>query len=105
MNDNNKFWDILARSHSAKNLAAITYCLRPAKPTVEIKIDALPAENTAYWLQRENDFYRNKNIMAGWLTYISNISFVNYRSDFFFCSRMKQWSTYPMLRVQVATDL
>lgn len=101
VNDNNKFWDILAEATALKTWQQelpIASDLQTHR--VEIKIDALPAGEYYILASKRNDFYRNKNIMAGWLTYISNISFVNYRSDFFVLDR-NSGQPLPNAKVQV----
>lgn len=53
----------------------------------EVKIDGLPAGEYFLFASADNDFSRNKNILAMRLTYISNISFVNNKEDFFVLHR------------------
>ena len=88
MRGENKYWSALAAATPLKSWNQQLPKNNDLQThSTEIKIDALPAGEYFVFASANNDFNRSNNILALRLTYISNISFVNNKKDFFVLHR------------------
>ena len=88
MRGENKYWSLLADTKPLKSWEQqLPKNTDLQNHSAEIKIDALPAGEYFVLASAKNNFSRSKNILALRLTYISNISYINNKKDFFVVNR------------------
>lgn len=88
MRGENKYWSQLASANYSKSwIQQLPKNTDLQNHSAEIKVDGLPAGEFFIMASANDDFSRSKNILARRLTYISNISFVNNKEDFFVLHR------------------
>ncbi|HYC27500.1 MAG TPA: alpha-2-macroglobulin, partial [Chitinophagaceae bacterium] len=86
--DNNNFWDILARASSIRNWQQNLPATNDFQEHhVEIKLDGLPGGE--YYLVALSDasYDRKKTLVGARLLYVSNIAFVNQQDKYFVLNR------------------
>ncbi|MBO9619315.1 MAG: alpha-2-macroglobulin [Niabella sp.] len=87
-NGEEKYWKLFAAASPIKAweqaLPAASDC---RQHSAEIKVDGLPSGEYYIITSLNEDFNSDKNILAFQLTYISNISYVNNKDDFFVLDR------------------
>ena len=84
----NKYWSQLASANYSKSwIQQLPKNTDLQNHSAEIKVDGLPTGEFFIMASANDDFSRSKNILAMRLTYISNISFVNNKEDFFVLHR------------------
>lgn len=88
MRGENKYWNLLADAKPLKSWEQqLPKNTDLQTHSAEIKIDALPAGEYFVFASANKEFNRSKNILAMRLTYVSNISYVNNKKDFFVLHR------------------